>query len=49
MFRDWLKTHPEDREIYAASLEAGETGHQYNARKNDVIRKSTRASSRPMD
>jgi GrpB-like predicted nucleotidyltransferase (UPF0157 family) len=46
MFRDWLKTHPEDREIYAAvkresaaaSLEAGETGSQYNARKNVVIK-----------
>jgi GrpB-like predicted nucleotidyltransferase (UPF0157 family) len=46
MFRDWLKTHPEDREIYAAvkresaaaSLGPGETGHQYNAGKNDVIK-----------
>ncbi|KAH8648657.1 GrpB protein-domain-containing protein [Xylariales sp. PMI_506] len=46
MFRDWLKTHPEDREMYAAvkresavaSLEAGEvTGHQYNVRKSGVI------------
>lgn len=46
MFRDWLKTHPEDREIYtavkresaAASREAGENVTQYNARKNAVIK-----------
>ncbi|EOO04035.1 hypothetical protein UCRPA7_408 [Phaeoacremonium minimum UCRPA7] len=46
MFRDWLKTHPEDREIYAtvkresaaASRKADETVLQYNARKNPVIK-----------
>lgn len=46
MFRDWLKTHPEDCETYAtvkreaaaASRKADETILQYNARKNAVIK-----------
>lgn len=46
MFRDWLRGHPEDRELYAtakraaaaAAAEAGEHVMQYNARKQTVVR-----------
>ncbi|WP_345803237.1 GrpB family protein [Microbacterium sp. AZCO] len=46
IFRDWLRTHPEDRERYAdakraaaaAANERGEHVMQYNARKQDVVR-----------
>lgn len=46
MFRDWLRSHPDDRELYAtakrvaatAAAEAGEHVMQYNARKQTVVR-----------
>lgn len=46
MFRDWLRTHTDDRELYAtakraaaaAAAEAGEHVMQYNARKQTVVR-----------
>ena len=46
LFRDWLTSHPEDRELYAAAKReaadaanaGGEDGEQYNARKERVIR-----------
>lgn len=46
LFRDWLRAHPDDRDLYAdakraasaAALEAGEHVMQYNARKQDVVR-----------
>lgn len=46
LFRDWLRAHPEDRELYmsakrsaaADSNQAGETVMEYNARKQQVIR-----------
>lgn len=46
MFRDWLRTHPDDRDLYAdakraasaAARDAGEHVMQYNARKQDVVR-----------
>lgn len=46
MFRDWLRTHPDDRDLYAdakraasaAASDAGEHVMQYNARKQDVVR-----------
>jgi GrpB-like predicted nucleotidyltransferase (UPF0157 family) len=46
LFRDWLRTHPEDRDRYAAakraasarSAEVGEHVQQYNARKQAVLR-----------
>lgn len=46
MFRDWLRSHPEDRALYrdaklaaaAASNAAGEHTQQYNARKQSVVR-----------
>ncbi|RYY49336.1 MAG: GrpB family protein [Actinomycetales bacterium] len=46
MFRDWLRNHPDDRELYAeakraaaaAAAEAGEHVMQYNARKQTVVR-----------
>lgn len=46
MFRDWLRDHADDRESYAkvkreaaeASERGGETVHQYNARKEGLIR-----------
>ena len=42
LFRDWLRTHPEDRELYATTKRrvARDTVHQpgdYNLSKNDVI------------
>ena len=45
-FRDWLRSHPDDRERYAASKReaaaaataAGEHSMQYNARKEQVVR-----------
>ncbi|KAK7995875.1 grpb/dephospho-CoA kinase [Apiospora marii] len=46
LFRDWLRAHGRDRELYArtkreamaASCGAGETMREYNARKEPVIR-----------
>lgn len=46
LFRDWLRSHPDDRDLYAAAkraastaaTEAGEHVMQYNARKQDVVR-----------
>jgi GrpB-like predicted nucleotidyltransferase (UPF0157 family) len=42
MFRDWLRTHPEDRDRYAAAKRTAVPGGghvmDYNARKQDVIR-----------
>lgn len=46
LFRDWLRTHPDDRDLYAAAkraasaaaVDAGEHVMQYNARKQDVVR-----------
>ncbi|GAA4737210.1 GrpB family protein [Amnibacterium soli] len=46
LFRDWLRTHPDDRDRYAvakrdaaaAALAAGEHVQQYNARKQAVLR-----------
>ena len=46
MFRDWLRTHPDDRALYAAakrasadeSNSAGEDVNAYNLRKQPVIR-----------
>lgn len=46
MFRDWLRSRPDDRELYAeakraaaaAAAEAGEHVMQYNARKQAVVR-----------
>jgi GrpB-like predicted nucleotidyltransferase (UPF0157 family) len=42
MFRDWLRTHPDDRERYAeakrAAIPGGGTVMDYNARKQSVIR-----------
>lgn len=46
MFRDWLRSHPDDRELYAeakraaaaAAAAAGEHVMQYNARKQTVVR-----------
>lgn len=46
LFRDWLRSHPDDRELYAdakraasaAAAAAGEHVMQYNARKQDVVR-----------
>ena len=46
LFRDWLRTHPDDRELYAsakraaaaAATAAGEHVMQYNARKQAVVR-----------
>lgn len=46
MFRDWLRTHDDDRELYAAAkraaataaADAGEHVMQYNARKQAVVR-----------
>jgi GrpB-like predicted nucleotidyltransferase (UPF0157 family) len=46
MFRDWLRTHGDDRDLYAAAKraaasaasEAGERVMQYNARKQAVVR-----------
>ena len=46
LFRDWLRDHPDDRELYvaakrsaaAASNDAGETMMEYNLRKQAVIR-----------
>ena len=44
MFREWLLSHPEDLALYqqakvdaAAAMEAGETGLDYNVRKEPVI------------
>ncbi|MEV1286336.1 GrpB family protein [Micromonospora sp. NPDC049679] len=42
LFRDWLRSHPEDRELYATTKRhlARDTAHQpgdYNLAKNDVI------------
>ncbi|MDG4810449.1 GrpB family protein [Micromonospora sp. WMMD1120] len=42
LFRDWLRSHPEDRELYAATKRrlARETAHRaddYSLAKNDVI------------
>ncbi|SNY52459.1 GrpB family protein [Paractinoplanes atraurantiacus] len=41
LFRDWLRTHPEDRELYASTKRrlAGETGEgcDYTMAKSDVI------------
>jgi GrpB-like predicted nucleotidyltransferase (UPF0157 family) len=42
MFRDWLRTHPEDRTLYEeakkAAIPGGGNVMDYNARKQDVIR-----------
>lgn len=42
MFRDWLRTHPEDRALYEnakrAAIPAGGNVMDYNARKQQVIR-----------
>lgn len=46
LFRDWLRTHPDDRALYAdakraasaAATGAGEHVMQYNARKQAVVR-----------
>ena len=46
MFRDWLRSHPDDRDVYAqakrlaaaASNADGETMMEYNLRKQPVIR-----------
>ncbi|MHA3703636.1 GrpB family protein [Jatrophihabitans sp. YIM 134969] len=42
MFRDWLRTHPDDRELYARAKRAAVPGGgrvmDYNARKQDVVR-----------
>jgi GrpB-like predicted nucleotidyltransferase (UPF0157 family) len=42
MFRDWLRTHPEDRELYEqaklAAIPGGGNVMDYNGRKQDVIR-----------
>jgi GrpB-like predicted nucleotidyltransferase (UPF0157 family) len=46
LFRDWLRTHPDDRALYAdakraasaAAMAAGEHVMQYNARKQAVVR-----------
>lgn len=46
IFRDWLRAHPEDREVYAEAKRAaaaaanahGEHMMEYNARKQEVIR-----------
>jgi GrpB-like predicted nucleotidyltransferase (UPF0157 family) len=42
LFRDWLRTHPDDRELYATTKRslARDTAHQpsdYNLAKNNVI------------
>ncbi|KQQ43922.1 GrpB family protein [Nocardioides sp. Leaf307] len=46
LFRDWLRAHPDERELYAAAKRsaadaanaAGEHAMLYNARKQDVVR-----------
>lgn len=46
VLRDWLRTHPDERELYAAAKRdaaaaataAGEDSMQYNARKEQVVR-----------
>lgn len=46
LFRDWLRAHPDDRDLYAdakhaassAATRAGEHVMQYNARKQQVVR-----------
>ncbi|MEQ7846194.1 GrpB family protein [Nocardioides kribbensis] len=46
LFRDWLRAHPDERELYAAAKRsaadaasaAGEHSMLYNARKQDVVR-----------
>ena len=46
IFRDWLRAHPEDREVYrdakraaaAASNARGERVSEYKERKSDTIR-----------
>ncbi|CCH32101.1 hypothetical protein BN6_48290 [Saccharothrix espanaensis DSM 44229] len=42
MFRDWLRTHPEDRALYEdakrSAIPGGGTVVDYNQRKEDVIR-----------
>lgn len=42
LFRDWLRTHPDDRHRYAAAKRAAIPGGghvmDYNARKQDVVR-----------
>lgn len=46
LFRDWLRSHDDDRDLYAAAKRAasadaaaaGEHVMQYNARKQDVVR-----------
>jgi GrpB-like predicted nucleotidyltransferase (UPF0157 family) len=42
MFRDWLSTHPDDRELYEAAKRAAIPGGgnvmDYNGRKQDAIR-----------
>ncbi|MFY0408812.1 GrpB family protein [Solicola sp. PLA-1-18] len=46
VLRDWLRTHPDERELYAdakrraadAATAAGEDSMQYNARKEQVVR-----------
>lgn len=42
MFRDWLRTHPDDRRLYEnakrAAIPGGGHVMDYNARKQDVIR-----------
>ncbi|MDQ0380995.1 GrpB family protein [Amycolatopsis thermophila] len=42
LFRDWLRTHPEDRDRYErakrSAIPGGGTVMDYNARKQDVIR-----------
>ena len=42
LFRDWLRSHPEDRELYASAkrrlaAETAERPAEYNMAKNDVI------------
>jgi GrpB-like predicted nucleotidyltransferase (UPF0157 family) len=43
MFRDWLRTHADDRELYATAKRAAVPGGghvvDYNARKEDAIRR----------
>ncbi|MFO6451898.1 GrpB family protein [Aeromicrobium sp. LTX1] len=42
VFRDWLRTHPDDRDRYAAAKRAAAAGGghvmEYNARKQAVLR-----------
>ena len=42
MFRDWLRTHPDDRALYAeakrAAIPGGGNTMDYNARKQKVVR-----------